>query len=513
MATRDHLGLQVALIVSVILVIGLAVTNFVACSKAKSDALKATQMEEKVREADRVREQFQWRYAALKFMITEGLAIENIDPGKDPVAQIREQLETELGTKAPGALGDEEVKTLAENYYRHMAAFGVDSNLQRNYSNITDYLMQVVGKKNQENSTLNQTNLQLVSQKNALEEQLKSAQQKFNDALAKTDADKRKQKSDFDQERQRITQEKEQIANQLQAKDAALTRIESEKKKSEQAAQKIVTDLKSKNKSLNKRMAEYERASFESPDGYITVVNHSLRLCYIDVGSADGMRPQMTFSVYDSDQSEVMIDRPKGSIEVVKVVGPHQTLCKITDDEIGNMVREGDIIHSPAWDPGRRVHFTMVGLIDINDDGVSDKALLTSLIENNGGVIDPTVTPDTRFLIQGAGRDEKTGGEMTARDMANYDKLVADAIELGVDRISPDKVVAYMGWRGDIKVATIGNTGKGGLQVKRGRTAVKDPEAVIEEFKKELEWMRKKRRHRGSEEAERVDAAGKSDDR
>lgn len=506
MATREQLGLQVALIVSVILIIFLGVTNFMSCSKAKSDALKASQMAKQVQEAEQVRNQFQFRYEALKFMITEGLTIENIDKA-DPMRQIREQLETQLGTKAPGALNDREVKSIAENYYQHMAAFGYDSDLKRNYSNITDYLLQVVTDKNQENSTLDQTAQQLTAEKNALEETLKKAQQEFNQKLARCEQDKQKQKAAFDQERQRITQEKEQIAQQLQAKDAALTRLANEKKKSEQAAQKLIAELQQSNRRLNNRIAQYERASFESPDGYVTVVNHGLRLCYIDVGSADGMRPQMTFSVYDSDQSEVMIDRPKGSIEVVKVVGPHQTLCKITDDSVDNLIREGDIIHSPAWDPGRPVHFAMMGLIDVNEDGVSDKALVVSLIENNGGVIDPQVTPDTRYVIQGAQRNEKTGGEMTAREKTAYSSMLEAAQQLGVERISPAKVVAYMGWRGDIQVAAIGTSGDRGLKIKPGRTAVKDPEAVIEEFKKELEWQRRRRGRPGREDAERVDSA------
>ncbi len=510
MASREHMGLHAALIVSVVLVIFLSVTNFMSCSKANSDAEKAAQLQKQVQEANQVRDQFQFRYAALKFMITEGVTIEKVDPAKDPVAQIREQLETKLGTTAPGALNDEEVKKIAEEYYKHMAAFGADEKVQRNYANVTDYLMQVVVKKNQANATLKQTNLQLVAQKNALEQQLKATEQKFNQALAKCEQDKQKQKAQFDQERQRITQEKEQIAQELQKRDAALTRLQKEKKKSEQEAQKLIADLRASNIELNHRIAGYERASFESPDGYITVVNHGLRLCYIDVGSADGMRPQMTFSVYDSDQSEVMVDRPKGSIEVVKIVGPHQTLCKITDDSVDNLIREGDIIHTPAWDPGRPVHFVLAGMMDINDDGVSDKSLLVALIENNGGIVDPEVTPNTRYVIQGPQRDEKTGGEMTGREQAHYNSIIDAARELGVQRISPAKFVSYAGWRGDIKVAAIGHSGEGGLQIKKSHTAVKDPEAVIEEFKKELEWQRRRRGRPGREAAERVERAGES---
>lgn len=507
MAARDHLGLQVALIVSVILVIGLGVTNFMSCQKASSDAAKAADLEKQVQQANQVRDQFQFKYAALKFMITEGLVINNIDPAKDPVAQIREQLENQLSTKAPGALSDEEVKKIAENYYRHMAAFGVDSDLQRNYSNLPDYLMQVVSKKNQEYVTLTQANQKLISEKNNLEDQLKKAEQEFNTKLAACETDKQKQKATFDQERDRITQEKDQLAQQLQTKDAALARCEAERKKSNADYQKQIADLKQVNFILNRRLADYEKASFESPDGYITVVNHRLRLCYIDVGSDDGVRPQMTFSVYDSDASEVMIDRPKGSIEVVKVVGPHQTLCKITDDDVDNIIREGDIIHTPAWDPGRPVHFAIAGFLDINEDGVSDKPLVINLIKLAGGVIDDTVTPETRFLVLGLPRSDKPGAEMTARESAAYAAVTKAAEELGVDRISPAKLVSYMGWRGDIKVATIGHAGQGGLQIKPGRGAVKDPQAVIEDFKKELEWQRKKRGNPAKEAAERVEAA------
>ena len=509
MATRDHLGLQVGLIISVILVIALGVFSYMSWTKAKSDEAKATQMAEQAEEANRVRDQFQFRYSALEFMITEGLVIKDVDPAKDAVKEIQDKLQNELSTKAPGALNEPKVKTLAENYYRHMAAFGSDSDLQRNYSNLPDYLMQVVGKKNQEYKTLSDANKNLIGEKNSLEVQLQTAKQEFNDKVAKLENEKQQLKTTFDEERTRITKEKEQFAAEARKKDEAYTRIQMEKQKSDQAYQKQIVDMQKVARILNRRLADYERASFENPDGFINVVNHRLRLCYVDVGSEDGVRGQMTFSVYGNEQSEVMIDHPKGSIEVVKVIGPHQTLCRIIDDDIKNMIRERDIIHTPAWDPGRPVHITIAGFVDINEDGKSDKDLVRTLIEVNGGVVDATVNPETRFLILGAARSNKPGAEMTARESATYRTMIRAATDLGVDRISASKLVSYMGWRGDVKVYAAGNTGEGGLGFPNSKTAVKDPQAIVEQFKKELEWEQKKRFNPARTPTERVEEAGK----
>ena len=71
----------------------------------------------------------------------------------------------------------------------------------------------------------------------------------------------------------------------------------------------------------------------------------------------------------------------------------------------------GDLVFSPAWSPGQRIHFAIAGFIDITDSGQNDIGLLTRLIELNGGVVDDTVTVQTRYLVQGEKRSETPDGE------------------------------------------------------------------------------------------------------
>ena len=499
MATsRDNIGLHVAVILQFLLIVLLGVTCYFMWTSAKSERAQAKSLEEQNQQNRAALQTQTAKYQALKFMIQGGLAI-TVDAGADPLQAIKKQLSDALQNEAPGALQDAELKTLAEAYYKHMAAFGLATEEKRNYSNLPNYLITLLDKKNQEYATLSDGNRKLIQEKAALEAQLKKAQEQYRQTVARLTDEKQKLEAQFRKDRDKLVREKEQLATRSQQIDQQLAALKNEFRKKEE---EYATEIRAREKRLTAtkaQLAEYEKPSFEHPDGRVTVVNHKLRLCYIDVGSEDGVQQQQTFSVYDADQSEVMVDRPKGSIEVVRVLGPHQTLCKIIDDDVDNLVRENDTIYTPAWDPGRAVHVVLAGLMDVNDDGISDRSLVEHLLHLNRAVIDDAVSSETRFVILGKPVGEKPGQEMTAREKAAYETIRKRSSDLGVDRISPAKLVAYMGWRGDVKILSIGKLGgeTGGLQIKPSRKAARDPEAVIEDFKKELEWERKKSIRRG----------------
>ncbi len=503
MASRDNIGLQVAAILQFLLIILLGVTCYFMWTSAKSERAKAQSLNDEVQRNRGALQTQTAKYQALKFMIQGGLVV-TVDAGTDPLDAIKKQLSDALQNDAPGALSDDELKSIADDYYKHMAAFGLAAEEKRNYSNLPNYLITLLNKKNQEYATLSDGNRKLIQEKADLEAQLKQAQDQYKQTLARLTDEKQKLEAQFRQDRDKLVREKEQLATRLQQLDQQIAALKNDYRKKEEDYVAKIRQKADALRNTKQQLAEYEKPSFEKPDGRVSVVNHKLRLCYIDVGSDDGVQQQQTFSVYDADQSEVMVDRPKGSIEVVRVLGAHQTLCKIVDDDVDNLIKEHDTIYTPAWDPGRVVHFVLAGLMDVNDDGISDRALVEHLIKLNGGVIDDVVSSDTRFVVLGKPRGDKPGQEMTAREKNKYQQTVTSAAELGVDRISPAKLVAYMGWRGDIKILAIGDLGgeEGGLQIVPSRKAAKDPQAVIEDFKKELEWERKKSVRRGQLPAE-----------
>ena len=188
----------------------------------------------------------------------------------------------------------------------------------------------------------------------------------------------------------------------------------------------------------------------------MTTVNQKESVLYIDVGSADNLRPQQTFSVFDKGTTGVMEAKPKGRVEVTQVLGEHVAVCRILDDKVSNIIVPGDLLVTPAWDPGRRIHFAIAGFIDITGDNKDDLELLKSLIDLNGGVVDEEVTVQTRYVVQGEDRGTGEGGAATDAERAAFNAKVTAAIEIGVDRLSVDKLLSLMGWRADVKSVTLG---------------------------------------------------------
>ena len=147
-------------------------------------------------------------------------------------------------------------------------------------------------------------------------------------------------------------------------------------------------------------------------DGLIRWVNQRNKTVWINLGEADHLRPQVTFSIYSSDEDDALGAVRKASIEVTRILSAKMAEARITDDVATNPVMEGDKIYSQVWSPGRQVGFAITGIIDMNGDGRNDLDRLKSVIALNNGKVDavpglPTarlkarLSVDTRYLILG----------------------------------------------------------------------------------------------------------------
>lgn len=178
-------------------------------------------------------------------------------------------------------------------------------------------------------------------------------------------------------------------------------------------------------------------------------------LVWINLGRSSGLRPGVKFGVVGSDVSRVANEKPKALIEVI-AVEEHLSRCKVLSTR--SIILNGDLIYSPAWQPGRSVEFALVGKMDMNGDGNDDRVTLKALIEQNGGKVTVDLPPggklsgnsdnklsvNTRWLVMG--EDFKVRGDLTKED-ALYAKqrnnLESEAKALGISRINLDKL---MGW-------------------------------------------------------------------
>jgi hypothetical protein len=211
-----------------------------------------------------------------------------------------------------------------------------------------------------------------------------------------------------------------------------------------------------------------EEKSTEQSDGKVTWVNQGARLVWLNLGSEDGLRRQISFSVIASDGINPVTAEKKGTIEVVRVLDGHLAEARIMDDDPANPIMPGDKLFSAAWQPGHAEHFALVGLMDLDKDGISDLDKIRNLIIVNGGIVDAELkddgtrvgkmTVDTHYLVQGAQPTEKS--KKSAEYFKNYSAMIDELKLLPMKKISLEDLVAYLGYKDRERTVQLGSEAK-----------------------------------------------------
>ena len=152
------------------------------------------------------------------------------------------------------------------------------------------------------------------------------------------------------------------------------------------------------NELAEKKLRETPKSErFEIPDGRITQVHQASNTVWLDLGSAEGLRPLTTFAVYDHEEIGVMRSPNdiKGRIEITKIMGPHRAEGRIVEDYLRNPIADGDQVHSPTWFKGRPVHFALIGFYDLDGDKSGDRQKVITMIHAAGGKVDAELSVDS----------------------------------------------------------------------------------------------------------------------
>ncbi len=424
MATRENQGLQAIIIVLTILTIGLLVGLLLVNNARKTAVSRATSEEQKNTEATRAAGEAQGEANVFKTMMgfQESDGLEAI------------QTAFKAAMDGQGNIPEE-----SKNYGAVVALITEENRtLTKNAANAAD-----------EVKKLKETLLAVQAKKEA---EVKEFQQQMDKARA----DLAEARTQYDADRARMTTENESYQQKLAElntqHDEAMAALETEK-----------TDLETQIVKLERSVEELrlglpEVDQFAQPaDGRITGINQAQGTVWIDLGDADGLRPQVTFSIADQGLDDAAASEKKGSIEVVRILGPHMAEAKVTSDEATNPLLPGDRIYSQVWDRGRQVGFGIAGFIDLNDDGKDDLDKLKSIIAASGGAVD--ASPDatgakqgnmkvsTRYLIQGEFPNDTRRGAW--RD--SWKNLDEEAEQLGIEKIALDEFLSLMGWQSEAR--------------------------------------------------------------
>jgi hypothetical protein len=239
----------------------------------------------------------------------------------------------------------------------------------------------------------------------------------------------------------------------------AMSKIEAEKSAAENASikqERMITKLQ---EGLPKVDAFAQPA-----DGRITWVNQRHGKVWIDLGSDDGLRPQVTFSVAGEGNADAEAAAKKGSIEIIRIIDGHMAEAQITSDDPKNPILTGDRIYSQVWDRGRTVGFAIAGKIDLDKDGKDDLQKLKNIIAasngrvdasiNDAGTLDGELKLETRYLVLGEYPDGTQARDQAVREVWNT--LSEDAGRLGIETIPLDEFIKLMGWRVDNRSVVMG---------------------------------------------------------
>jgi len=216
---------------------------------------------------------------------------------------------------------------------------------------------------------------------------------------------------------QKLTQEAKTYQNNEITKLTGLSRDEQTKHAD------AIADALTKNKRLTeettgkdqtigklKAAQDTERVRIQLTDkvhGTVSKVDSTNGLAFINLGSADFVRPGMTFSVLmDYDKSQIGIDSElpkKATLEVTLVLGQKQSQARIRYSEgissIAYPVEVGNKLFKPGWKPGSPVRWALAGHFDLNGLGRDETELLRKQLAKQGIVVDAYLDLNTLKVV------------------------------------------------------------------------------------------------------------------
>ena len=191
-------------------------------------------------------------------------------------------------------------------------------------------------------------------------------------------------------------------------------------------------------------------------DWQIVALDRKGTLPYINLGSADGLKPQVTFSIHSVGLGGKLNLTPKGTVEVVRVVGPHLAQARLTStrDPKIDPILKGDRLFNPTWDPNQRKHVAIAGLVDLGGEGLESSDDFRRLLARQNVIVDAyvdtkgklpvlkgDVSSKTDYLVLGdsleAVKHDKARDKDFVRDFDKYKRTLQDKAQANGVTIIP----------------------------------------------------------------------------
>lgn len=472
-ASNDNQGLKIAVVVFVTLSVVLAVATYFGFSNA---SFYNEKMEQALKDADQAKQaqaSLQRSFEDLKHeagyeKTDDSAVLDQITKDRqklnDEVNKLRLKVEEVVNNyrASAGGAANPQVDQFADS--ATTAAQSLTSEPKRTLTSTIDRMLDLLGNQSQlltavaldyqtvrkELEAVNQIAQQKIAVEIGAKQQ--SEQEKLAE-LAKHEEDRRgqlKRLDDLQSQNQQYLTENNELKNQIeQLKDEW---------------QKRYGDLLTQFRDIREQL-ELNENVLERADGKVTFVDYNRDEVRTTLNRGMGAREQLVFTIFDRDAAGLPTDKPKATIELIKV-GETESVGKIVklmkDYE---PVRIGDQVYSPAF--GERPQtFALIGRIDVNRDGVDDREDLKRMIRSAGGEISYDLPPpgvghetgkltpltswyviDDRLTIR-SGVEQNYGATAAEQDsfLKKRTAAVKEAKLEGIRPISIERLLDYVGY-------------------------------------------------------------------
>jgi hypothetical protein len=418
--------------------------------------------------------------------------------GKDATEIVREKGAFDKNQLSYAGTGKEEVAALFKDFEKTMPWDGGKDSPKETYESI-------IRERDRRYAALEKAANQLRKEKEDAErvakdarDDLEKATLNYKDAVAKLD-----KKADDDRTTDRATiatlrkdlgdkgAEKEKVSVELEGTKKNLVKAESrgrtlqkelEKEKTEHKANRDLLDdtklrlsalAEKSGVNLNAQEAEALDAravqmlkSWTKP-WRVVEMDRRGTMPYINLGSNDGLTSQVTFSVHAVGPDGKLVERPKGTVEVVRVIGPHLSQARVTSTRDGKAdpILKGDKLFNPTWDPYRKRHVAIAGIADLGGDGTDNTEDFRKLLERQNVILDgyidtkdkdpkivgKGVTLNTDYLILGDSLESIKHPKSQEKEFVQkYDKMREDmrskAVSNGVTVVTLRRYLDMIGY-------------------------------------------------------------------
>lgn len=302
-------------------------------------------------------------------------------------------------------------------------------------------------------------------------DELEAAQKDFGTQLAALNKTAANDKNDFEKTlkdlRESIASLTADNTKKLLAAEQQNKALGAQIKKKDDEIKQIALRLKDR----DEKISELQVLKAEAPpsmrtDWQIVSMDRRGTNPYINLGSADKVKPQLTFTIHGVGLDGRPNPQPKGTLEVVNVVRDHLSQTRITSVKDANRdpILKGDILYNPSWNPTVKKHVALAGTMDLTGDGRDSlrefmrnlerqNIVVDAYLDPKDGSIKGAITLRTDYLILGESQEfsatgkEKQAGEGQKNVDAGRRQMEEDAAGKGVKVLALHKYLDLIGYR------------------------------------------------------------------